>query len=188
MVTFCRLAVSSICAGTEVVLPAAYLNTCSPPIHAVRIFAGGYQRKADVRGGVDRNAVVGISPGHICDVGEQTTGNCGKLIGRYGQNVAAHRFARSQRCFIGRSLPALPCDRQRGARQGNRHLVGIDDGSDDQLARCARPVRHKGPGVDVADLRSRLIAPQMNGLGFSVRQVDDRLAARCDNCHRFASL
>ena len=33
------------------------------------------------------------------------------------------------------------------------------------------------------NLRSGLIAAQMYGLRFAVREVDDCLAARCDDCH-----
>ena len=39
MVTFCRFAVNVICAGLADDDPEAYLNTCSPLIHALRAFS-----------------------------------------------------------------------------------------------------------------------------------------------------
>ena len=120
---------------------------------------------------------------HVGNIGQQSAAHARQLIGADRQHVAAHGFARSQRRFSGRTLPALPCYRDRAVRQRNRRLVGVNHGRDDELARRARPVRRVVSRVYIINLRAGLVCAQISGLRFAVRKINDRLRAGCDDRH-----
>ena len=155
---------------------------------AARIFARLDQRDGYVGGRVDRQSVVRIGIRHIRNIGDQSAGDAAELIAVHRKDIAAHGFIRRQRGFTAAAFLALPRDGQRGIRKRNRRLIGVDDRRYDQFSLRRAPVRGIGAGIGVVDLCPRLIAAQVDALRFAVRQVDDCLAACCDDCHVIASL
>ena len=132
------------------------------------VFARLDQGEGNVRRGIGGQPVVRIQVGDVGNVGQQSATHTRQLVGADRQHVAAYGFARSQRRFSGRTLPALPCYRDRAVRQCNRRLVGVNHGRDDELARRTRPVRRIVSRVNVVDLCAGLVCAQIGGLRFAV--------------------
>lgn len=151
------------------------------------VFTRFNQGEGNVRRGVGGQPIVRIQIGDVGNIGQQSAVHARQLVGTDRQHVAAHGFVRSQRRFGGRTLPALPCYRNRAVRQSNRRLVGINHGREDEFARRARPVRRVVSRVYVVDLRAGLICAQIGGLRFAVRKINDRLGAGCDDRHNDTS-
>lgn len=163
-----------------------HLLTADP--RRLRVFAGGDQREGDVRRGVDGQAGIRVSVGHISDVGQQTAGNRGELVLADRQHIAGHGFTAGKVGFGAGAFPALPGDGQCGIGQRDGGLVGVHHRGDDQLARRGGPVGLIGVGVHIVDLGAGLIGAEVGRQAFAVRQVDDGFGAGCDNRHGQSSL
>lgn len=156
---------------------------CAADPCGLRVFARLDQGEENIRRGVGSQPVVRIQIGDVGDIGQQSAAHACQLVGTDRQHVAAYGFARSQRCFGSRALPALPCYRDRTVCQRNRHLVSVNHGRNDEFARRARPVRCVVPRVYIVDLRTGLIHAQIGRLRFAVRKINDRLGPGCDDRH-----